>query len=313
MTATGGPVGPSSGGPCGSKRTDRAEPELGAPPIGGPSAPGSPEREPGGLERPVPESGLATAVAAGTVIDAEGLHYRELNARIRAAVGRGERSFRLLNVRGQRYIGVGLPVGVEIAIEGVPGNDLACFMAGARITVNGNAQDGVGNTMEEGTVVVRGSLGDLPGYAMRGGRIFVSGDAGYRVGIHMKEYRASVPSIVIGGRVQDYLGEYMAGGTIVVLGMTDTPTMTASAAKPAEFIGTGMHGGEIWIRGPVQPWQVGAEVGAVKADAASWASLAPLLAEFCRETGVDGSGFNRAEFTRLKPVSLRPYGRIYVY
>lgn len=318
MMPIGGPIGPGSGG------SERAVPEPGT--SGGQIGQGSADPE-----RSVPESGFSTVVAAGTVIDAEGLHYRELNARIRAGVGRGERSFRLLNVRGHRYIGAGLPAGVEIAIEGVPGNDLACFMAGARITVAGNAQDGVGNTMEGGIVVVRGSLGDLPGYAMRGGRIFVSGDAGYRVGIHMKEYRTSVPAIVIGGRVQDYLGEYMAGGTIIVLGMPALAVPMAkepapafgpanavtglpgSAGKPAEFIGTGMHGGEIWIRGPVQPWQVGAEVGTVEADAAAWARLSTLLAEFCRETGVDGSGFNRSQFTRLKPVSLRPYGRIYVY
>jgi glutamate synthase domain-containing protein 3 len=283
------------------------------------------------------------------LIDAEGVGYRELNSRIRGAVANGRRSFRLVNVRGQRYIGAGLPAGVEISIEGVPGNDLACFMAGARVIVEGNAQDGVGNTMESGSVVVKGTVGDLPGYAMRGGRIFVAGNAGYRVGIHMKEFRESVPAIVVGGRVEEYLGEYMAGGTIVVLGLpglagkpaesafgpanagTGLPGLAGKpaesafgpanagtglpglAGKPAEFIGTGMHGGEIWIRGKVAPWQLGAEVGAVEPDPPSWARISALLADFTRETGMDCARFGRGEFTRLRPVSLRPYGRIYVY
>ena len=54
---------------------------------------------------------------------------------------------------------------------------------------------------------------------MRSGKIFVKGNAGYRVGIHMKEYHEFYPKIIIGGKVGDFLGEYQAGGIIVVLGI----------------------------------------------------------------------------------------------
>ena len=62
------------------------------------------------------------------------------------------------------------------------------FMDGPTLEVFGNAQDGVGNTMNAGTVIVHGDAGDVLGYGMRGGKVFIKGDVGYRVGIHMKAY-----------------------------------------------------------------------------------------------------------------------------
>ena len=54
---------------------------------------------------------------------------------------------------------------------------------------------------------------------MRSGKIFIKGDVGYRVGIHMKAYENLYPVIIIGGTAQDFLGEYMAGGLLIVLGL----------------------------------------------------------------------------------------------
>lgn len=56
---------------------------------------------------------------------------------------------------------------------------------------------------------------------MRGGEIYVRGNAGYRAGIHMKAYRDKRPVMVIGGRTGSFLGEYQAGGYIIVLGLLD--------------------------------------------------------------------------------------------
>ena len=100
-------------------------------------------------------------------IDANGVHYRDLNDRIHAAIEGGERRFTLDNVRGQRYIGAGLNNGVHITINGVPGNDLGAFMNGAAVTVHGNGQDGVGITMNAGKVVIHGDAGWwMPVYAL---------------------------------------------------------------------------------------------------------------------------------------------------
>lgn len=73
--------------------------------------------------------------------------------------------------------------------------------------------------MNDGAIFVHGSSGDATGYAMRGGKIYVRGNAGYRAGIHMKAYREKQPVLIIGGEAGSFLGEYQAGGIIIVLGL----------------------------------------------------------------------------------------------
>ena len=178
-------------------------------------------------------------------LDASGLYYRELNAKLRELVSNGTQRIELHNVCGQRYIGTDLDKPVEIEIFGTPGNDLGAFMDGPRIIVHGNAQDGCGNTMNEGEIIVHGHAGDIIGMSARGGKIFVQEDVGYRAAIHMKEYEDKKPVLVIGGTAQDFVGEYMAGGILVLLGLN----LKEGEHHRANFIGTGMHGGVIYLRG----------------------------------------------------------------
>jgi glutamate synthase domain-containing protein 3 len=240
-------------------------------------------------------------------IDAQGMHYRELNRRVRTAAAAGERELVLDNINGQRYIGTGLETGIRITINGVPGNDLAAFMNGPAISVYGNAQDGVANTMSGGTVVVDGDAGDVLGYGMRGGKLFIRGDVGYRVGIHMKQYRELVPVLVVGGVAGAFFGEYMAGGRLVLLGL-DRP---AGCPLAGDYLGTGMHGGVIYLRGRPEERTLGREVKLFELDEADWAFLEVILAEFCRYYDRDCAQFRAADFCKLIPVSHRPYGCLY--
>jgi len=89
----------------------------------------------------------------------------------------------------------------------------------------GNAQDATGDTMNDGTIYIHGNSGDVCGYAMRGGKIFIRDNAGYRTGIHMKQYKEKKPVIVIGGTAGSFLGEYLAGGIIIVLGLNSEDTV----------------------------------------------------------------------------------------
>jgi glutamate synthase domain-containing protein 3 len=241
-------------------------------------------------------------------MDATGLHFRDLNARIHAAVAKGVKTIRLLHVRGQRYIGTGLRQPVSIEIHGVPGNDLAAFMEGPHITVYGNAQDGCGNTMNAGEIVIHGHAGDITGLSMRGGKIFIRDNVGYRVGIHMKEYREQRPAIVIGGTAQHFLGEYMAGGVLVLLGLN-----TPGGKHMARFIGTGMHGGVMYVRGTLERDQLGKEVGMVELNEDDHALLGRLIEEFCQHFNYDANEIMRGNFVKLLPLSKRPYGRLYAY
>jgi glutamate synthase domain-containing protein 3 len=242
-------------------------------------------------------------------IDATGVHYKDLNTQLREAVTNGVERIDLHNVFGQRYLGTDLHRAVEIHIHGTPGNDLASFMDGPRVVVHGNAQDGCGNTMNGGEVIIHGRAGDVTGHSMRGGKIFIRDDVGYRVAIHMKEYTGKRPTIVIGGTAQHFLGEYMAGGVLVVLGLTLRP----GERYIANFIGTGMHGGVMYIRGELDGFQLGKEVGQVPPDDADRQLLKELVTEFAGHFGRDAHTILDQPFTKLIPLSLRPYGRLYAY
>ena len=241
------------------------------------------------------------------VIDASGVHYKELNERIRAAVAAGAKRIVVKNVLGQRYIGAGMTERVNIQLHGTPGNDLASFASGPTITVHGNGQDGVGNTMSGGLVVIHGHAGDIVGHSMRGGEIFVKSDVGYRSGIHMKAYKDKRPLVVVGGRTGDFLGEYMAGGTLVVLGLE-----TGGRAPVGRFVGTGIHGGAIIIRGKIDPVLLAKEAAVTPLDDTDRRTLKRALDKFSRLFGVDRSELE-GDFTKLAPRSSRPYGQLYAY
>ena len=242
-------------------------------------------------------------------IDAQGVFYRDLNAILRKAVSNGTRRIELQNVYGQRYIGTDLDKPVEIEIFGTPGNDLGAFMDGPMVTVHGNAQDGCGNTMNNGEIIIHGRAGDIVGLSARGGKIFIREDVGYRAGIHMKEYQGKKPVVVIGGTAQDFLGEYMAGGVLILLGLN----LKKGERHRANFIGTGMHGGVIYLRGNVEDYQLGKEVGVTELKEDDRQILHQFIGEFTTHFGYETEKILKHKFIKLFPRWLRPYGRLYAY
>ena len=243
-------------------------------------------------------------------LSAEGLPYRAFNELIERAVQDGAIELVLTDVIGHRYIGTGLDAaGVAIHIHGVPGEDLAAFADGPRIVVHNNAQDGVGNTMNEGRIEIHGSAGDVVGYGMRGGRILVKSDVGYRVGIHMKGFREKQPLIVIGGCAGNFFGEYMAGGCQVLLGIGASP----DRGVVGDFCATGMHGGVMYIRGELSDWQLGKEVRQFPVEAEGREFLQPIIEDFADTFGITEPLDDYDRYVKILPVSTRPYGRLYVY
>ena len=244
-----------------------------------------------------------------TTVDAQGIPYRELNAHLRALVEGGSRRIVVQRVLGQRYLGTNLQRPVRIVVEGIPGNDLGAFMDGPHIEVLGSAQDGCGNTMNSGKIIIHGSAGDIVGHSMRGGSILVRDNVGYRVGIHMKEYESVRPVIVIGGTAQHFLGEYMAGGVLIVLGRGHEPDIL----HPSHYVGTGMHGGVIYMRGRVVSDFMGREVGQAPIEQADTWLLRQYVGEYVECFGGDLDALLEIPFTKLIPLTKRPYGRLYAY
>ena len=237
-------------------------------------------------------------------LDAKNMPARELCARIRESA---DTALAVEHVNGQRYIAAGLGK-KELTLTGTPGNALGAYLNGTRITVRGNAQDATGDTMNDGAILVHGSSGDATGYAMRGGKIYVRGNAGYRAGIHMKAYREKQPVLIIGGEAGSFLGEYQAGGVIIVLGL-------GSGGKPpvGRFVGTGMHDGKMLLRCDVLPDDLPGQVTARRAGNNDLEAVEPYLREYCAEFGLKPEEILKQNFFLLEPNTQNPYRQLYCY
>ena len=237
-----------------------------------------------------------------TSIDAKNLDFQSLNRKLRESSG----DCTVTGCCGQRFIAAGMS-GKHITIEGVPGNALGAYLNGASITVLANTQDAVGDTMNEGKIVIHGNIGDAAGYAMRGGKIFVRGNAGYRAGIHMKAYKEKMPVMVIGGIAGSFLGEYQAGGVIVVLGL---------GARDKRIVGnfpcTGMHGGKMFLRGNCADIHFPHQVAARPAGPEDRAEFKKYVLEYCALFDCDAQAVLDAPFTVVTPNSKNPYKQMYV-
>ena len=238
------------------------------------------------------------------ILSASGMHFQDLNRTIHTT---SDTEIEINNCLGQRYIGSGLS-GKTITINGVPGNALGAYMDGCTIIVNGNAQDATGDTMNDGKIIIHGSAGDACGYAMRGGEIFVQGNVGYRAGIHMKAYQDKVPVMVIGGTAGSFLGEYQAGGLIVVLGIGSEGQQIVN-----NFCGTGMHGGRIFLRCPQLPPNLPPQIMAQKAGDEDLETIRPYVEQFTEYFGGNAGRLLTENFWLLTPNSKNPYRQLYTH
>ena len=211
---------------------------------------------------PIPSN----AVDASTY-DTEAL-YREVH-RLVEAVGEAN----VYNVYGHRYIASGLKRGV-VRAWGVVGNASANVMAGGEFYIYGDAQDDLGDAMNGGLIAVYGNVGDTVGQAKRGGELYVYGNAGTRAAI---QHRDGV--LIIGGSAGDYLGEYMGGGTVVVLRHTNDEEVGGHVAA-------GMVGGTIYIRGRVPTDRIGL--------IPRWDSVKRYLASLMLDGIIDEATYNSA-------------------
>ena len=211
------------------------------------------------------------------------------------------------NVNGQRYIGCALDEGKTIEVYGTPGNDMACYLNGGRVVVYGSCQDAVGNTMGGGEIVVHGHSGDAMGYGMRDGQIYIKDNVACRGGIHMKEFRQMRPVLVIGENAGSFLGEYMAGGTIVLLGL--------NLKRGEKLFGThcasGMHGGKIFVRGLFPKENLSDNIKVTNLDDDDVKELKSYVRKYCKYFGVDFDYVMSKPFKKLVPATSRPYANLY--
>ena len=242
-----------------------------------------------------------------SVLNAQGIYYKQLNEQIRAQLASGVKEIRVQKVNGQRYIGGGISGNQRLILEGTPGNDMAAYMDGLEIVIEGNGQDAMANTMNAGKIIVHGHSGDTVGYAMRGGEIYIRDGVGYRVGIHMKEYMDKIPAIIIGGKAGDFFGEYMAGGVLVLLGLN----LAEGQPIVGNYCGTGMHGGVMYIRGEIEDYKLGKEVKIMEMTAEDNERVLKHVTQYVEYFGGDVQEIMAKPFAKLIPFNKRPYGNLY--
>lgn len=236
------------------------------------------------------------------IINAGELDFKSINEQLRTE----DKEFTISRCCGQRFIATGIS-DKKISIDGTPGNAMGAYLNGAEITVHANAQDAVGDTMNDGKIIIHGNVGDAVGYAMRGGKIYIKGNTGYRAGIHMKEYREKIPVMIIGGYCGSFLGEYQAGGRIIVLGIGESDRNIVG-----NFPGTGMHGGKIYLRSNCRGIDFPGQVKLHRATDEDMSEISADLAEFCKLFGYDYDEIINSEFTVAVPDSKNPYKQMYV-
>lgn len=228
------------------------------------------------------------------------------NVSLNEMIRKSYESCKIEHCLGERFIGSGCS-NKKILIDGVPGNSLGAYLNGAEIEVYGNAQEAVGDTMNGGRIVIHGKVGDTVGYSMRGGHIYVRDDAGYRAGIHMKSYKNKFPVLVIGGNAGSFLGEYQAGGCIIVLGLTDNKKSIVG-----NFPCYGMHMGKMFLRSNcsnvVFPDNVNVRIATKK----DLEEIEQYIKTYSMLFDCDYSKIINSEFTMVVPNSNNPYRQLYV-
>ena len=161
--------------------------------------------------------------------------------------------------------------------------------------------------MGGGEIVVHGHSGDAMGYGMRDGQIYIKDNVACRGGIHMKEFRQMRPVLVIGENAGSFLGEYMAGGTIVLLGL--------NLKRGEKLFGThcasGMHGGKIFVRGLFPKENLSDNIKVTNLDDDDVKELKSYVRKYCKYFGVDFDYVMSKPFKKLVPATSRPYANLY--
>jgi glutamate synthase domain-containing protein 3 len=99
----------------------------------------------------------------------------------------------------------------------------------------------------------------------------------------------------------------MAGGVLLVLGLT----LKTGEKHRAKFVGTGMHGGVIYISGEVT--NLGKEVKIMDVNNNDLTIIKSLVKEYCDNFDADLDNIMERKYQKIVPVSHRPYGTVYAY
>ena len=123
----------------------------------------------------------------------------------------------------------------------------------------------------------------------------------------MQEFRDMKPVLVIGENAGSFLGEYMAGGTIVLLGL--------HIKRGEKLFGThcasGMHGGKIFVRGAIPKENLSPNIKVASLSDEDKKELGSYVKKYCKYFDADFTAIMEKPFKKLIPITSRPYANLY--
>ena len=140
--------------------------------------------------------------------------------------------------RARHNLGVALPEGVELTIDGSAGYYAAGLNNGAAILVRGGVGWGAAESMRDGTVVIDGDAGNAVAASIRAGTVVVRGSAWTRAGIAMKG-----GLLIVAGDVGPMAGFMMQKGDMIVCG------------DAADGVADSMYAGTVYIGAGTASWE----------------------------------------------------------
>jgi glutamate synthase domain-containing protein 3 len=149
-------------------------------------------------------------------IDCLDMPSRSVNEAVRAAISSGARTIHLLRPGARHNLGVALPEGVRLVVEGSAGYYVGGLNDGGVIEVLGSAGWGAAESMRDGSVDIAGDAGNAVAASIRGGTVVVRGSASTRAGIAMKG-----GALLVAGNIGPMAGFMMQKGVLVVCGDAD--------------------------------------------------------------------------------------------
>lgn len=138
---------------------------------------------------------------------------RAINRAIRAALAAGAERIALREPGARHNLGVALPEGTHLTIDGPAGYYAAGLNDGAVVEVRGGVGWGAAESMRDGVVTIDGDAGNAVAAAIRDGVVVVRGDASTRAGIAMKG-----GALIVAGDVGPMAGFMMQKGVLIVCG-----------------------------------------------------------------------------------------------
>ena len=136
---------------------------------------------------------------------------RETNQALHAADVEGEHE--ITNLAGSHNVAVGLAAPIKVTIQGNAGQGVAENMMSGTVRVTGNASQSAGATGRGGLLVIDGDAGARCGISMKGIDIVVGGSIG-----HMSAFMAQRGRLVVRGDAGDALGDSIYEARIYLRG-----------------------------------------------------------------------------------------------